>query len=427
MFNDATGTVFSGPPQPNRRRRAIFLICATLACIGAVLELWPRSSPAELPAIVTDRDLQHAREAFDLKYGHPPDRNDLLSFLAEFYLSRGRLADAVECFREIPISHAKYGPMARFQHGRTLLSLHRAVEAEQQFRELIVHEETTPTIAANYLVDARQRLRHILEVELRNEERKYLLTGVIERGEADHFETVVYCFPSHLRWNGHEAVKWLEEFHAADPADRLLNIALGRYRTGQGKLEEARGLLEPLVARSPGDRWATAALIACLLESDDADAADRLLEALPPQSASDPWLLLLQRGAFALQRGHTDDAARAYEVLLAQDRTNTEAWQKTATIRRMQGDEVKRRRAVDIATGLGRIQNHIGKGIQRPEDPNSFLDVADICAEIEFDAEGLILTKFARKLAPDNPRAVAAFELFRSRMSAATDKTSGKK
>ena len=423
MSNDAR--VLSNSRRVAWTRWVMLLIFGAFICVGLGYKLRRRNTPAlpQLPPVVTVLDRQHAREAFELKYGRSPDRNDLLSFLAEFYLSRGRLADAVECFHEIPTSHSAYGPMARFQQGRTLLKLHRAVEAEPQFRELIAHEEKSLTIAPNYLVDARQRLRFILEVELRLEERKQLLAGVIERGEANHFETIVFCFPSHLRWNGNAAVKWLEEFHAADPTARSLNIALGRYRTGQGKLDEARTLLEPIVKNFPEDRRALAALIACLQESDESAEADRLIEGLPLQSASDPWLLLLQRGGHALRRGLTDKAAKAYDELLAQDRTNTEAWQKTAMIGRIQNDETKRKRAIDVATGLSRIQNHIGKGIQRPEDPNSFLDIADLCAEIEFDAEGLILTKFAEKLSPENPRAMAAIKLFQSRMSAVSDRT----
>jgi tetratricopeptide (TPR) repeat protein len=413
---------------------SLFRWMILLLLIGSGLFLssrWIRTNPDQLPPGITQRDYQLASEAFEVKYGRKADRIDVVSYLAELQLSRDRLADAVACFELIPTSHSQYGRMARFQQGRTLLTLHRAPEAEQQFRELIELEEVSPKLEPKYLVDARQRLRHILEVELRFEERKPLLAGMVERGEADHFETIVYCFPSHLRWNGHDAVKWLEEFHAQNPSDRLLNIALARYRTGQGKVEEARKILQPIVQQSPAsptspngsptspksglDRWATAALIACLKESGETDAADKMIETLPPQASTDPWLLLLQRGNYALDKGDHDIAAIAYAELLSQDPTNTEAWQKMALIERLRGNEAKRLRAVEVAAGLSRIQNHIGKGIQRPEDPNSFMDVADVCAEIKFDTEALILTKFAQKSAPDHPRVVAMIKLLQSR------------
>ncbi len=408
------------------RATTLLAVIAGLALLIASLSWRGTSAEPQLPSVVTALEYQHAREAFELKYGRPANRMDVLSWLAEWNLSKKRPAEAIACFAEIPTAHPQYGRMARYQQGRTLLSLHRAIAAEEQFRELISAEESAPSIEPRFLVDARQRLRHILEVELRFEERQKLLSDVVERGEADYFEVIVFCFPSHLRWNGDDAVRWLEEFHNANPSDRLLNIAMGRYRTGQGKLAEARNLLEGVVRQSPSDLWATAAVVACLRESDDADAADRLLEALPPQLATDPWLLLLQRGAHALQNGRIDDAARAYDQLLAQDRTNTEAWLKRSMISRMQGDAEKQKRAIVVAAGLSRIQNHIGKGLKQPDDPNAFLDVADICVEIEFDTEGWILAKFAETLAPDNPRVVAMIKLLQTRKSATSETTRAK-
>lgn len=389
----------------------MLLTGVTLSLILACVLGMPRPPVLALPACVAPRDRSLATEAFEVKYGRSPDRLDLLSFLAELYLARNRLDDAIACFDEIPTTHPEYGAMARFQQGRTLLTLHRAAGAERQFRTLIAAEETAPRLPTRYLLDARQRLRHILEVELRFEERQPLVTLLVQRGEADHFETVVSCFPSHLRWNGDDAVRWLEEFHAADPDDRLIRIALGRYRTGQGRLDEARTLLEGVMQQFPHDLWATACLIACLREADDGAAADRLIESLPPLASSDPWLLMLRRGAHALEHGQLEAAQAAYDMLLAADRTNTEAWQKLAMIARLRGDEPQRVRAVTVAAGLSRIQNHIGKGIQRPEDPNSFLDVADVCFEIGFDLEGWILTRFARRLAPEFPRTLRLLEL----------------
>ena len=420
-------TIIDLPRRTKLSWRATTLLAgiAGLALLIASLSWRGTSTEPPLPSAVTALEYQHAREAFELKYGRPANRMDVLSWLAEWNLSKKRPTEAIACFAEIPTAHPPYGRMARYQQGRTLLSLHRAIEAEEQFRELISAEESAPSIEPRFLVDARQRLRHILEVELRFEERRELLKGVIERGEADYFETIVYCFPSHLRWNGDDACQWLEDFHAANPSDRLLNIALGRYRTGQGKLVEARALLDGIVRQSPGDLWATAALVACLRESDDADAADRLIEVLPPQAATDPWLLLLQRGAYLLERGRLAEAARAYDQLLAHDHTNTEAWQKTVLISRMLGDEPKRKRAVVVAAGLSRIQNHIGKGLKSPEDPNSFLDVAVVCVEIEFDAEGWILAKYAERLAPDNPRVVAMIKLLQSRQSTTSETNPG--
>jgi tetratricopeptide (TPR) repeat protein len=288
------------------------------------------------------------------------------------------------------------------------------VEAEQKFRDLIAHEERSPTIEGRYLTDARERLRHILEVELRFEERRPLLEGMVGRGEADHFETIAYCFPTHLRWNGPDAVRWLEEFYACTPHDRHLRIALGRYRMGTGQLEEARQILRPTIDEYPADLSAQAAWIALLRESGDIDDADQAIGALPPLAANEPWLLLLQRSGYAIERGDAESAAKALSQLLKSDRTNTEAWQKVAAVAGMQANQQKRTRALTIAQGLSRIQNHIGKGIQRPQDPQSFLDIAEICIEIEFNREELILAQYASRVSPDHPKVTAMLEHLKS-------------
>lgn len=379
-----------------------------------------------LPNIVTPHDRDLASEAFEARYGRKPDRLDTLSWLAEWYLSKDRLADAVECFAAIPTSHPEYGRMARFQQGRTLLKLHRAAEAERQFRELIPLEDASPQIEPRYLIDARQRLRHILEVELRFEERKELLSGVVARGEADYFETIAFCFPSHLRWNGPDATRWLEEFYAADSTDVKIKVALGRYRTGQGKLDEARSLLEAVVEKDPDDLWAMSALVACLHEADDPDELSRRMEALPPQSDDDPWLLLIHRGLYANQNGQPEQAIAAFEQLLKRDRTSTQGWAGLIPVVAHLKDESRRKHVLQMAAGIGRIQNNLGKIIRRPKDPETYLDVIDLCAEFGFDDEGLLIAEFVNRIDPKNPKVQSARELFQSRLSIKDANTTAK-
>lgn len=408
----------SETPRRARSKVLFATLAVSLLVLMAVVWNWQRSVKSlTLPAIVDPKEAEIARKSFEKQYGRAATRDDVLSWMAEWYLSRKRPADAIVCFDEIPTSHPEYGRMARFQQGRELLSLNRAIEAERQFRDLIPLEEASPTLDPKYMLDARQRLRHILEVELRFEERHELLKGVIEREEGDNFETVAACFPSHLRWNGPKAVAWLEDFRAVDPNEPVFRTAHGRYLTGQGKLQEARAVLEQLVGEFPENLRAKAALIACLREADAPDELARRIAELPPQAPDEPWLLLLQRGAYAIQNGQGAVALAAYEQVVRQDGTSAQAWQGIAQATRLTGDKEKRAHAIQMAAGLGRIQNHIGKGIQRATDSNSFIDVADVCAEIGLNREGWIMTEFARKLAPRNQRVLAALKLFEGRMS----------
>ena len=401
-------------------RRWRWTIVVLIAMSGGLIAvwIWPTGSSKEpLPSGVSPREHKLANEAFELKHRRPADRFDTLSWLAEWLLVRKRPADAVECFAVIPTSHPTYGRMARYQQGRTLLAMHRAVEAELQLREVILLEESSPTIKPEYLIHARQRLRHILEVELRFEERHRLLRGVIDRGEDQAFEPAAGCFPSLGRWNGPDAVLWVEHFHAINPDNLPLTIALGRYRTSQGRTKEARQILETVVREHPLNLSALAALIACLREADDPDELSRIILTLPPRSPDDPWLLLLQRGADAIQNGKAQEAAAAYEQLLQQDRTCAEAWQGLGQAARLLDDIPRRKKALEMATALGRFPNHLGKTTQASFDSNSFLDIADLCAEISLNREGAVMTRCARRLAPENERVQAAVTLFRERLA----------
>jgi predicted Zn-dependent protease len=378
-----------------------------------------RNDNLSVPSVVSFKEREIARQSFEQQYGRIADRMDVLSWLAEWYLTRKNLQNAVLCFQEIPTSHPSYGHMARFQQGRTLLILHRAAEAETQFRELIEAEEAAPEIEPKYLIDARQRLRHILEVELRFEERQSLLAGVVERGEADNFETVAYCFPSHLRWNGLQALEWIQEFYATDPAQPAIRVALGRYLTGQGKLQESQRILQDVVREFPTDLRAIAALIACFREADNSQEADRLMSTVAVRPARESWLMLQQRGEIALQHGQSGEALAAYELWIRGDRTCTAAWQGLANAARLSGDMSKRNAALKMVGGLGRIQNHLGKIIRNANDSNAFLDIADLCAEIDLNREGQILAQFVVRLEPRNRRALDTAKLFQARPQAA--------
>jgi len=386
------------------------------ACL-ATMRKW-RTNPQneQLPSGVSFREFELAREAFQLKYGHAADRFDALSWLAEWLLARQRPADAVACFEAIPTPQVKYGRLARHQQGRTLLELHRAVEAEQQFREFIALEQASPSINPEYLIDARQRLRHILEVELRFEERHQLLRGVIERNEDDAFESMAACFPSLLRWNGPAAIHWIEEFRAAGPRNSWVEVAYGRYQIRQGKLQEAHSILESVIREHPKDLWVSAALIDCLREQGELDKARLLIERLPPRSSNDPWLLLLLRGWFANQSGNPTDAMAAFEQVLQQDQTATEAWQGLVSATRLMGNAPRRIKALEMVSALGRIQDRLGRITRDSANPDSFLDIADLCAECDLIREGAVMARWAWRIAPDDDRVRRSVTLFRERL-----------
>ncbi|MFO1045013.1 MAG: tetratricopeptide repeat protein, partial [Planctomycetaceae bacterium] len=358
-------------------------------------------------------EYSRGREAFEARYAQTADTADVLSWLGESYLSRDQLQKAIACFKVISTTHPKYGRMSRYLQGQSLLKLNRAPEAELQLTEFIEIESAAPQLDPKILIDARQRLRHILEVELRSEELHRLLKDVVARGEDESHEAIVFCFPSLLRWNGPDAVKWLEQFHAADPSDPQLNVALGRYRTGHGLLEDASRILREAVRTRPNDKAAIAALIEVLRQADDPSVSELIVQ-LPQQTGDDPWLLLQERGTFAIQQRQPEVAIKAFRQLLEQNPTSAEAWNGLGQAYRPLGDDTKRKKAQSMATALGRIQNHLGKAIQEPDNFETFLKIAEICLEVELVSEGMLMTRCAQRIAPTDKRVLTSFQKFQA-------------
>ena len=185
-------------------------------------------------------------------------------------------------------------------------------------------EQSDPRLESRFRVSARQQLRHILEVELRFEERAKLLQPFLERDETDGFETLAVLFPTHLRWNSLIGFEILEKFYERDREQPILQTALGRYYTVQGHLEEARTQLEAAARQLPNDIRIKASLIALLREANDPDL-NRQMDSLPPASPEDPWLLQFQRAEHALHANQFQQAASYYEAIIRRDPTCTQA------------------------------------------------------------------------------------------------------
>ena len=117
-----------------------------------------------------------------------------------------------------------------------------------------------PQMQPVHLAGVLWQLVYIHGVELRPARRRETLAELHRLGHAQSADTLGYCFASLHRWNGTDAVSRLEQFLEHDADDFHLRLALGRYRTMRGHVDEAR-----TAARSaPGLRpnWPKARLFA---------------------------------------------------------------------------------------------------------------------------------------------------------------------
>ena len=306
------------------------------------------------------------------------------------------------CFDAIPTGHPRYGLNARRQAGEVFLALGNVVKAEKNLREFLNEIPAGAAQQASLVIDAKQRLRHILEVQLRFEERDRLLHEMVKAGLGDTFDAIFYCFPSLLRWNGPAAVQWCEQYLKQTPDDLNLRIALGRYRAGQGRLAEARVILMKCRREAPQNLRTVAGWLMLLREQDDWEAIRGEIAKLPPPRTSDPWLLLRIRGAEALRREDFKSAARYLEMELKQNPASPESCLGLAKAYAGQGRANDRQRMQHKATVLARIQNRLGWGQTSPKDVAPYLEIAGLCESIGLREQGLIIAKLAARFSPDD-------------------------
>ncbi len=404
-------------PSP---RKTLLLGLMTAGLLITAVVVVPRfwSEELDLPVGVTRAQYDQVARSWQLKHSQVPDRLDVLVTLGDkLVIDDTTLEAAVACYDTIPMDHV-HGPGARLEAAKALMRLNRGRDAERNLREFIdcVGEESL--ITHQQFVEALDMLRFLLEVQLRFEERKDVLRVVHLIGEAGPFETMAYCFPTLLRWNGPQSVQWLETLWEEDPGDLSLRIALGRYRIGEGRLDEAEEILLPCVAEAPHNLHGQAALVACYYEQDDWAKMTQAIEALPARGSSDPWLLLRLRGHLHNHEGRFMEASQCFEQVLEADPANGESYLGLARTYRGLDRPDARQAALRKSQVLARIQNRLGKVLSQEPDAETLLEIVDLCVDVDLIDEGLLVTQLALKVEPGNATAsarVAQLESLRRR------------
>jgi tetratricopeptide (TPR) repeat protein len=375
-----------------------------LLILGAVVVWSPWIRKQLPPDGVSAREFDLAAKAFERRYKTPPDHADVVSWLAETAVADNDLERAANCFAAIPTAHPKYGRSARLQQGQVLLKLKRAAAAEAQLREFLIAEQAAPQSPPEHVAHALSQLRHILEVQLRFEERRPVLRELVARHAADGFETIAFCFPTLLRWNGSQTQEWLAEFLRETPDDFRLRLAQARYHTGNGQLDAARKLLDDLLAERPHDRTALAALAAVAYEAADWDELARTLDGVTPGDA-DPWLLHRLRGHLLNHERRFADAIIQFQTALRLDPACAECRVGLAEAFAGLGQPERQREEADKARQLARIQNRLGRLDTEPDQHDALFEVAALSEEIGLAAEARVISEYLLRLSPNHAKA----------------------
>ena len=383
-------------------------IVATLAL--AFLISGRRPGVPEIPDGVSQAE--YLRVAADMKrrLHRDPTSGDIHFELGQRLMDRKEWATAVSCFRGIPVSHPRCGQAAKYLLGQTLLQQDRLRDAESSLVEFVAAAAAAPQslVVRDDVIAARHYLSYLLAIELRFEERSRLIRDMHSRGETEAFDILVLYFPSLLEWNVPHGRERIESALRIDPQDFGFRVALGRYLTGLGRLDEADSVLAECHAERPADLLAIAARAACLIERNDWPTAHQLVDSIGAnREEEEPWLLLRLRGQILLNSGDFTSAAAAFRRALAADPTSAESHVGLANAYRGLSNDRQRDEALRKVQGLARIQNRVGHFAQEPAEWITLIEIAEICESIDFIKAAESLTEFVSGHAPTHPRLTA--------------------
>jgi tetratricopeptide (TPR) repeat protein len=355
------------------------------------------NGPSHLPEEVGADDYHQAKLQFESRYRKEASHYDVLSWLGEANFRDERWAIASACFSAIPDDTPRYGHIARLYEGRALLKMDRVRPAERSLRKFLELEIDSPNRDPAQIGEALFQLSYLLGIELRFEDRKAVHLALLQLNLAELEEVLNYCFPSLHRWNGTLAAKALEKFWQADPEDPRLRVALGRYRTGQGRTDEALAILQQCRQDFPKSLTTAGALLACLHERGDWAEMAAIMATLPSPTDTEPWQLLRMRGHFHNHAKQFDEALDCFHRVLKGDAADAESYLGLGAAYAGKQDREKQQAALDTARHLSRIQNRIGWALDQPDDPEALVAIAEVAAEIGLEREAAMVVQYALK------------------------------
>lgn len=275
------------------------------------------------PEGVTPADYRQAKLDFFAAQGRSPDHIETLVAVGQRARTEQRFESALSAALAVPATEPRYGAFARLQAAICLTELDRAADAERQFLSLLPDAADEAIVPPNIRDEARDWLRYLYSIELRFEDRRRVLAEIHQHGLPRVSDSTEYIFPSLLIWNSDRGRERLRRFLQRTPDDPRLLVAEGRHLTGEGRVADARRLLEELHRRQPDNLPVLAALLEACFETADWNAFEMHL---PTTVAPDePWLLSQMRGEAALQRQDWNAAVEHFSRLLAVDATHAPA------------------------------------------------------------------------------------------------------
>lgn len=417
------------PPPTNRPevsdwgRRGRVWPLLVVAVVGALALSWlywsgntagplRSASPGRLEAIRKEAaraaESQRWQESADAleeleSRGALSDTDRLL--LGRVEMGLGHAEAALAAVRAIPDS----SPSAAQAHalaGQVELRRDRMAHAEREFLAAIALDPK--------IVQPRRELIYVYGMQLRREPIQEQFRALEGLAPLNYDEVFMWCLTRGTTWEATEHIELLRAYVKADPNDKWSRLTLALTLVGQGGIEEAEQLLEPLPDSDPDAR---AARVRLAIQEGDLPAAERLLTDAPPAHAE----LARLRGQIALSKRDAPKAVKWYREAdrLAPD--NRDSVFGLGRALQLAGKHEEAQPYLERAGRLDQLATLVQRASSKAsrDDVNLMLQLGGACVAVGRVPEARAWYRLAIDRDPLN--AVAQRELFRLRREEPAD------
>ncbi len=270
-----------------------------------------------------------------------PQSTPALLLAGEAATKLGRLQDALAYYEQIPTESGPEAALGYAAAGEILLHLHQASAAEAKLRIAILLDPQQ--------VFAHNRLGYLLGIEGRRWESIPHLFEVLRH---DQFSTEVL-----LLLGNHEATIELPDelarYRKAAPDDPLPLLGLARIAMSRDRMDEARQMLDKVLAARPDLLEAQAELGQLLVASGDPALSNWIAE-LPPTADEHPEIWVA-RGMWCKNRGDYRGAVRCFWETLERAPNHQAATYQLAQMLELAGEPSLAKRFGDRAIRLQKL------------------------------------------------------------------------
>ena len=380
-------------------RGLLLLVLCTLVFVGGLIAI--RSVDPQLPQGVSRPDFEKAAADFKSEFGRSGDRFDILMTLADTAAKKKDSSTAIVCYTQIPTVHRRYGPSARFEEAQLLARTDRVQRAEDSFRTFLELQERGIGLPDRHVELSRRWLSLILGVELRSEERRFVLHDLMEDHQADIHDVKQYYFASLLIWQSAYGSGRVRDFLKLDPLNRHLRNANARYLIGEGLLEEARSQLLQLHREEPRDLQTLSFLLECDFEMNDWSSFAKDFSDVPQLEEGEPWLLSQLRGEWAIHQKKWVEAEQLFRHVVRIDPPNAAGHMGLAATFAGQGKVVERESILQRSQLIARLR--VGLGAVTNKNATAAMSVASLARELGMEDATAIFEFFAAGMSTEQP------------------------